>query len=81
MNNAMALCQVQLNLSLRISHGLDHVSLWHSELLGNELMFLACRRPGIMCPQTVVLMALLVVLVICSMWGISLDDVLSQPSF
>lgn len=58
-NNAMALCQMQLNLSLRISHGPDHMSLWCSEMLSNELIFLACRWTGIMCPQILMLMALL----------------------
>lgn len=58
-NNTMALCQVQLNLSLKISHSLDHKSLECSEMLSNELIFLACRWTGIMCPQILVLMALL----------------------
>lgn len=45
-NNALASCQAQLNLSLRISHGSDRLSPWSSETLGNELMFLARRCAG-----------------------------------
>jgi len=50
-NNAVAPCQVQWNLSLRISQGPGHVSLCHAEMLSNALMCLVHRWAGVLHPR------------------------------
>ena len=50
-NNTVAPCQVQWNLSLRISQGPGHVFLWHAEMLSNALMSLVHRWAGILHPR------------------------------
>lgn len=50
-NNAMALGQVQTDLSLRISHGSDHMSPRSSETLSAELASLTGRCAGACVPR------------------------------
>lgn len=65
-SNTVAPGQVQLNLSLRISHSRSRRSLWSSGTLSQGPVFLACRWTWTVCPPLPALVASLVALRVCS---------------
>lgn len=80
-SNTVAPGQVQLNLSLRISHGRGHGSLWSSRTLSQGPVFLACRWTWTVCPPLPVPVASLVALRVCSVGDIFPCKALGHVSF